>query len=1092
MGLLLLGSYCMLKLYQSNKVESLLAQLIRLLLERDVSPLEQDIIVVENPGLAHWLKMQLAHSLGIAANIEFPMPSRFLWQIQRQLMPDIASESVFTKASLTWLILEGLQDESLMQQDEFELLRHYLQVQKDDTPSDQAIRAYRLATTIADLYDQYLVHRPDWIEQWQAQTFEIDGRPLADQAWQGIFWHYLIEKIKSKGLSDRHRANLVKDFMTELEKADTAHLPKRVIFFGFTSLPKQQVEALQLLSKKVDVHLLTPNPCQYYWGDVISETVQAKLRARHIEMPLADAGNDLLASLGKLGQDFQRLLIDIEDIQDEPLFFETQEIENHALGQIQNQILNLQQPTTPIDISADDSIHIVGCHSPMREIEVLHDHLLNVFENTDLTPQDIVVMIPDVASYAPFIDAVFNAQPKHMRIPYSVSDRPLEAEHPILNAVQLILATPQARLPFSDVITLLEIPAVYRRYELDESHIAPLKQWLVEAGVRWGFDGDSRQTLGLLQWQQNTWLYGFKRLLMGYAMQSSEAVMGIVPVENVEGLDAAILGPLMEFVNDLHQYTQDTQQARTCEAWSPFFNQWLHRFLSPNDEELSLLEHVYDTLENWVQSIQAVKYEQPIEYEIFSDGIKQGLQQSNGSQHFMVGKVNFCTLLPMRSIPFKMVAVLGLNDSEYPRSVIPNSLDLMRTQHRLGDRSRRDEDRYLFLEAILSARESLWLSYKSKSQQNDEPLTPSVVLAEFLDYLHQGDDPLELVQQHPLQPFNSKYYDGSANFYSYNQDWLAAIQSKDQQTDNVNGSKNDSQLASVIAYKEVLLEQFILFFQHPTKYYLNQVLNINLNQYFDELIDHEPFTLDGLDQFKIKQSLINDRVQQTHRYTTQMEGQLAFGEIGQQQLTRIQEQLEPMITAYQQFEHHQGNGPVEINLSFNGERPRLLGWQYQVFDQYHITLIPSRFKAKHLITVLIEQACLSAMGLQKHSRLICQDQMISVLPMDAKQAREYLQSLIDIFIQGQQQPLALLIETAWQLVAPLSPRARKSQQDNAYGKFFGSEQSSGWGEPGERDDIHVRRCIEDLSDIPSTTSVLCHTLFDVWLDEGLIEMEPLV
>lgn len=1076
----------MLKLYQSNKVERLLAQLVALLLEHEGSPLEQDIIVVENPGLAHWLKMQLAHALGIAANIEFPMPSRFLWQIQRQLMPEIASESVFTKASLTWLILEGLQDESLMQQNEFELLRHYLHTQKDDSESDKALRAYRLATTIADLYDQYLVHRPDWIDQWQAKSFEIDGKPLADQAWQGIFWHYLIEKIKGKGLSEKHRANLVNDFMSELEKADAKKLPKRVIFFGFTSLPKQQVEALNLLSKKVDVHLLTPNPCQYYWGDVISETVQAKLRARNIELPLADAGNDLLASLGKLGQDFQRLLMDIDDIQDEPLFIESDN--ENALGQIQNHILNLQQPTSTIDISQDNSIQIVGCHSPMREIEVLHDHLLNVFETTRLTPQDIVVMIPDVASYAPFIDAVFNAQPKHMRIPYSVSDRPLEAEHPILNAVQLILSIPQSRLQFSDVITLLEIPAVYRQYELDETHIAPLKQWLVEAGVRWGFDGHSRQTLGLPQWQQNTWLYGFKRLLMGYAMQSTQLVMGIVPVENVEGLDAAILGPLIQFVNDLHQYSQDSKTARTCDEWSPFLNQWLRHFLSPNDDELSILEHVYDTLEHWVQSVQAVKFEQTIEYEIFSDGIKQGLQKSNGSQHFMVGKVNFCTLLPMRSIPFKMVAVLGLNDSEYPRSVIPNSLDLMRTEHRLGDRSRRNEDRYLFLEAILSARESLWLSYKSKSQQNDEPLTPSVVLAEFLDYLRQGGKPLDLVQQHPLQPFNPKYFDGSEHYFSFNKDWLAAIQTNDAQ--GVSQPEHQP-----IEHKpqtdDVLLEQLIGFFQHPTKYYLNQVLNINLNQYFDELIDHEPFALDGLDQFKIKQSLLSDVVNNTQNNALRTEGTLAFGEIGEKQLKGVQQQLEPMLNAYQNFAHHQSLGPVEINLTFNDVLPRLLGWQYQVFDQYHITLIPSKFKAKHLIKVLIEQACLSAMGLQKHSRLICQDQMINVLSMTAQQAKDYLQVLIEVFIQGQKAPLELLIETAWQLVVPLSERVRKTQEDFAYAKFFGSEQSGGWGEPGERDDIHVRRCIDDLNDIPQATKDLCHSLFDVWLENDLIEMEAL-
>ena len=252
----------MLYLCQSNKVERLLTQLVTLLLEQDVAPLEHETIVVENPGLAHWLKMQLANSLGIAANLEFPMPSRFFWQIQRQLMPDLAQDSVFNKDSLTWLIVESLQDDALMAQPEFQLLQAYLLPHESDTQAEQALKCYRLASTIADLYDQYLVYRPDWIENWQAQAFEIDGEPLTDQKWQGILWQYLIDKVKDKGLPERHRANMVSDFMGVLNQASGKQLPKRVIFFGFTTLPKHQIDALQLLSQKMEVHLLTPNPCQ--------------------------------------------------------------------------------------------------------------------------------------------------------------------------------------------------------------------------------------------------------------------------------------------------------------------------------------------------------------------------------------------------------------------------------------------------------------------------------------------------------------------------------------------------------------------------------------------------------------------------------------------------------------------------------------------------------------------------------------------------------------------------------------------------------------------------------------------------------------
>lgn len=1075
----------MLYLYQSNKVERLLAQLVTLLLEQDVAPLEHETIVVENPGLAHWLKMQLANSLGIAANLEFPMPSRFFWQIQRQLMPGLAQDSVFNKDSLTWLIIESLQDEHLMAKDEFQLLHTYLAPHESDSSAEQALKQYRLASTIADLYDQYLVYRPDWIESWQAQAFEIDGEPLADQKWQGILWQYLIEKVVHKGLPDRHRANMVSDFMNVLEQADSKHLPNRVIFFGFTTLPKHQIDALQLLSQKMDVHLLTPNPCQFYWGDVVSETVQARLRARNIQLPMADAGNDLLASLGQLGQDFQRLLLDVPDIQEQSLFLESQG--QNQLEAIQDQILNLQQPSKPlIDDGLDDSIQIVGCHSPMREVEVLHDHLLSVLESGDVAPQDVVVMIPDVASYAPFIDAVFNSQNSNMRIPYSISDRPLQAEHPILNGFILLLGLPQSRLRFSEVITLLEIPAIYHAYGLDEGNIPTLKQWLIQAGVRWGFDGESRGELGLPQWQQNTWLYGFKRLLMGYAVQSQEAVHGIVPVENVEGLEAALLGPLMAFVHDLHEFSQQAKTARTAIEWGPFIQHWMQTLFAANDEELSILEHVNVALENWIQGIQAVNFEQTIEHSVFTDGLKARLQKANGSQHFMVGKVNFCTLLPMRSIPFKVVAVLGLNDSEYPRSVIPNSLDLMRFKHRLGDRSRRNEDRYLFLEAILSARQSLWLSYKSKNQSNDEAMTPSVVLAELLDYIGHDEKTAPVIRQHPLQPFNPVYYEDGSEYFSFNQDWLGAIvdESKPKEARQISLEASEQ-----ISSQDVLLEHLIQFFQHPARFYLNNQLDISLYQYTDDVEDHEPFELDGLTQFKIKQKILQDKVHGLHTGKSASEGELAFGEIGLQHWQGIEQQLQPMLNAYEDFKAYQALPPIEVNMALADQTTRLLGWQYQVFDQYHIVLVPSKLKAKHIIQVMLEQASLSAMGYQKHSRLICQDQMVSLMPMASEDAKAYLQNLVNIFIQSQNEPVAFLPETAWQLIAPLKKNARKSQADHAQGVFEGT--SGQYGVSGEREDLHVRRCFGELTDIPQDTIHYAQDVFGIWVDQALFEVDKL-
>ena len=1119
----------MFNLYQSNKVETLLAQLVRLLLSEEVSPLQTQTIVVENPGLAHWLKMQLANTLGLAANIEFPMPSRFFWQIQRSVMPELAQESVYQKDSLTWLIFECLQNKQLLNRPEFHLLEHFLNANNEheskgphaaSNRQSLALRQYRLAGTISDLYDQYLVYRPDWISAWEKQIFEVDGEPLGDHKWQGILWFELRKAIEEKNLPLSHRANMLEDFLKHLatpsSKVQQA-LPGQVIFFGFTTLPKHQLDSLSVLSQHMDVHLLTPNPCKYYWGDVLDENTQARLRLKGKELLLADSGNDLLASLGRMGQDYQRLLLDVPKIQEQSSFYD--EPATNLLQSIQSQILNLQASDSAAQPVAEDdsSFQVVGCHSPMREVEVLHDHLLSLLDSNkkqsaqSLTPQDIVVMIPDVASYAPFIDAVFNSRSNEFYIPYSISDRPLQAEHPLLNAFLLLLNMPNTRMGLSEVMALLEMPAIYKQYGLKEHQLKPINQWLTAAGIRWGFDEHHRAQQNLPAWQENSWLYGFKRLLMGYAAQSSTDVLGIVPVENVEGLEAALLGPLMKFVNDLHKFSEDVSLSRNAQDWSLFIHDMLQSFFEVDDEERNILEQVSLALENWNGHVQSVFYDKDIEFQVLVDGLTLGLQKTAGSQHFMVGKINFCTLLPMRSIPFKVVAVLGLNDQDYPRSVTPSSLDLMHTRKRLGDRSRRDEDRYLFLEALLSARESLWLSYRSKSQQNDEPLTPSVVLAELIDYVESrfefpSSRTLPLFQQHPLQAFNQSYFTAQSSLYSYNRDWLAVHESAEDSSLECN---HESTFLMQEANQEILIEDLIQFYLHPAKYYLNRILKVNLFFESDVVDDDEPFILDFLQQYQVKQDVVSAFVQsvsQTESHSNELshsvdnkryftEGLSAFGEIGERQWQKIRTSIEPVLVHCQQYMQDKITTPVEINVkfSFENEETRLLGWQKSIYANNLVRVVPSKLKAKSVLPALVEHAALCASGKGGECMVICQDYLVTLKNVSMPKAKQYLKELLVFYKEGQKEPLALLPQTAWQLYNPLHIKEKSGAlTDNrlkeAQKSFYGSPPP--FGQEGECQDLNIRRCFNQLEEIPQQTLDVAKAIYDFWLTEKLMEVTP--
>lgn len=1108
-------------LYQSNKIEALLAQLIKLLLKQECSPLKSQTVVVENPGLAHWLKMQMAQSLGIAANIDFPMPSRFFWQAQRSVQPQLDEESAFSKETLTWLVLECLQNQSIIAQPSFELLRTYLAqsdssndqlsaaLAKDD--QQQAVKLYRLASTIADLYDQYLVFRPDWLAAWQKNDLRMNDEPLGEQIWQAQLWLELIDLAEKKGLSTHHRASMLQDFMLALKTgANKDALPREVIFFGFSTLPKHQIETLNLLSQHMDVHVLSPNPSMHYWGDVIDETVQAKLRMRNKPLELADAGNDLLASLGVMGKDFQRMLLEVGHVEEHDMYYESEQ--NTMLASIQNQILNLQQAkhVKTVFHKSDKSVQVVGCHSAMREIEVLHDHLLNVFSTTSIDPQDIVVMIPDVASYAPYIDAVFNSSAQH--IPYSISDRPVQAEHPLLAAFINLLELPNGRFNFSDVMSLLEVPAVYRAYGINEHQIPELNDWLVEASIRWGFDAEHRKKQGLPQWEQNTWLYGFKRLLMGYAVSNddSQLVHGIAPIKSVEGLNAALLGSLMEFVNQLHEFIESTDQACTAAQWSSMIHDLFRKMFHITDVEQPVIEHINQAMESWVQSVQLVSYHQPLSFSVAVDALKQKLQKAGGSQHFMVGKVNFCTLLPMRSIPFKMVAVLGLNDQDYPRSVTPNSLDLMRFKRRLGDRSRRDEDRYLFLEAILSARESLWLSYKSRDQKEDKPMTPSVVLAEFLDYLQAGFEredgakPLDsLFTQHPLQPFNELYFAKNSPLYSFNQDWLKVHDSKPK--DSNKEQDNSSRFIEKSEIGDVLVDDFIQFYQNPSKDFSNKVLNINLSTWAEAQENDEPFDLDQLTVFQLKTQLLESGIRQIFAHqklnsnaesSAFTEGKLAYGEIGQKQIKKIEADIAPILAQCEvDLVEVEVAGaaselilPIEINVCIRslecaekGQTVSILGWLSNIHNQQLLNVIASKLNARHVMRLLLEQSLLCAMGYQFNAKLICQDAVVTIKPMARPAALDYIKTLLEIYLQSRNQPLSLLPQTAWELKRPANKGGKPyNHQAKSLTAFNGD--TGLYPKAGEREDLHVVRCLGELNDIPAQTINMANVLYDPWIE----------
>ncbi len=1045
----------MLRVYHSNRLDVLEA-LMEFIVERERldDPFEPEMILVQSTGMAQWLQMTLSQKFGIAANIDFPLPASFIWDMFVRVLPEIPKESAFNKQSMSWKLMTLLPQ--LLEREDFTLLRHYL------TDDSDKRKLFQLSSKAADLFDQYLVYRPDWLAQWETGHL-VEGLGEA-QAWQAPLWKALVEYTHQLGQPRWHRANLYQRFIETLESATTCPpgLPSRVFICGISALPPVYLQALQALGKHIEIHLLFTNPCRYYWGDIKDPAYLAKLltrQRRHSfedrELPLfrdsenagqlfnsdgeQDVGNPLLASWGKLGRDYIYLLSDLESSQELDAFVDVTpdnllhniqsdilELENRAVAGVNIEEFSRSDNKRPLD-PLDSSITFHVCHSPQREVEVLHDRLLAMLEeDPTLTPRDIIVMVADIDSYSPFIQAVFGSAPADRYLPYAISDRRARQSHPVLEAFISLLSLPDSRFVSEDVLALLDVPVLAARFDITEEGLRYLRQWVNESGIRWGIDDDNVRELELPATGQHTWRFGLTRMLLGYAMESAQGEwQSVLPYDESSGLIAELVGHLASLLMQLNIWRRGLAQERPLEEWLPVCRDMLNAFFLPDAETEAAMTLIEQQWQAIIAEGLGAQYGDAVPLSLLRDELAQRLDQERISQRFLAGPVNICTLMPMRSIPFKVVCLLGMNDGVYPRQLAPLGFDLMSQKPKRGDRSRRDDDRYLFLEALISAQQKLYISYIGRSIQDNSERFPSVLVQELIDYIGQshylpGDEALNcdesearvkahLTCLHTRMPFDPQNYQPGER-QSYAREWLPAASQ---------AGKAHSEFVQPLPFtlpETVPLETLQRFWAHPVRAFFQMRLQVNFRTEDSEIPDTEPFILEGLSRYQINQQLLNALVEQDDAERLfrrfRAAGDLpygAFGEIFWEKQCQEMQQLADRVIACRQ-----PGQSMEIDLACNGVQ--ITGWLPQVQPDGLLRWRPSLLSVAQGMQLWLEHLVYCASGGNGESRLFLRkDGEWRFPPLAAEQALHYLSQLIEGYREGMSAPLLVLPESggAW-------------------------------------------------------------------------------
>ena len=933
-----------LTLHTSNALDILVDRLADNMTTSPLSPLEREILIVQSQGMERWITMHLARRHGISGGMTFPYPRPFCHWLGRRVLdgavaafPDSepisnVADHFFDREILTWRLFGLLGTDEAAKGPERAPDRDTAAYLSGD--ADQRKRL-QLAARLADLFDEYQMFRPDVLRAWERG----DGAPTdawahadAERAarWQAPLWRRLVSGVATAqgGLAVGHdleplhrRLDHLIDVLRRARRP--AGVPSRVTVVGVSSLPPVFLDLLAALSRHIPVSIYFVSPTYHYWGDLRSakETNRLARRLRVSPEHLLDEqhfqeGHALLAALGRQGRDFFNLLQQVDpsgSAWQELAFVEPggeieDEAPDRALHVLQHDILHLVQRSIderPVLDPEDISLEVHACHSPLREMEVLRDRLLDACcRDPSLRPGDILVQVPDIELYGPYIQAVFGGETgSGPRLPFSIADRRAGREQPLSEVFLEVLDLVGERLTVRQIFNLLDNAALRRRFELDDDEIPTLRRLVDDVAIRWAMDGAQKlRDFQLPAWDSNTWRAGLDRLLLGYAIgPSEELVAGIVPAAGRTAGSADMVGRFAELVERLFTVLRTFSPERNLTEWTEVLLHSLDSlFLAETESEEKGLQWVRNLISRLGETATRIGLDEAVSQRTLRDFLAGKIHGDGFGSGFIDGRITFCALKPMRTIPFQVVCIAGLNDGAFPRRDRRRSFDLMAAEPRPGDRSLRDDDRYLFLETLLAAQRRLLLSYVGRSQKDSARREPSVVLEELLDQVdrtfqvaHEADGggrrdrrPRDLiVTEHRLQAWSPAYFDpdqagAGRRFWSFAEENARAAQALasvpsalPRFAEHELHGADEALLDPHGSFElELRLDELQRFWRLPCAEFCRRTLGLSLDLQELEERETEPFLISGLDAYGLRQWLLGRRLKRRRSGETSGEG----------------------------------------------------------------------------------------------------------------------------------------------------------------------------------------------------------------------------
>lgn len=909
-------------------------------------PFAGEVVAVPAKGVERWLTQRLSTVLGatsadgIAANIAFPTPARLVDDAVAAVSGTDVRTDPWSSGRVLWTVLDVI-DRSTGES-WYPVLAKHLE-------GHRIGRRYETALHLSELFRSYAAQRPSMLVDWAAGK-DTDGAGDAldpDLSWQSELWRAVRKAIGSPSVAERL------DDTCELLRAnpDVVPLPERLSLFGTTRLTTAQIAVLQALAAHRDVHLWLTHPSSVMWDRLAS--APAVVRRRDDETALL-VQNPLLAGLSR---DVRELQSRLRAIGFEDVHHRGAPPAPTLLGAVQSSVAGDRNPESLP--APDGTLQVHACHGASRQVEVLRESLLHLFQtNSDLEPRDVLILCPEVEAYAPLIRAAFGqgvlGHPGH-RLRVRIADRGLRQTNPVLAVLDSLLHLADDRATASAVLDLAASPPVRRCFGFGDDELERLREWVQETGARWGIGQRQRSAFGLADFPQNTFNNAVDRLLLGVTADESESewLALSLPLDDVEGTDIDLAGRFAEFVDRLAVTLRDLEGPHTAAQWVTVLRRAAALLVDVPQPDSWQLAQTQRELAEAVEHGGDVVLRLPDVRAMLGDRMAARPTRAN----FRTGELTVCTMVPMRSVPHRVVALLGLDDEVFPRKGSLDGDDVTGRDPCAGERDPRSEDRQLLLDALMSAGEHLLLFYTGSDPVTGGERPPAIPLSGVLDLV--GTD---VVRRHPLQPFDPQNFkvnsdSGVRSPFSFDRGALEGARASMREPVGAPagepsvpkgplppGERGDVDLADLVA-----------FVVNPVQAFLRQRLGVRIPELDEDVADALDLKLDPLAKWALGERMLASRLRGVSpadfRATEWRRGTLPPFDLGGAVLAEVESTVDALASAAQPLLSASPE-TVDVVVELGGER-RLTGTVPGVHDAAIVRTSFSRLGPKHRLAAWV-------------------------------------------------------------------------------------------------------------------------------------------